>query len=156
MATKTEKIEVPVSIEAIEQIKTPERCEQYARNVEARNPEMARIARRRAVELRAQKYGGATAAERDAVRAVCAYERARTEMKGRTVHASRTWQMIRNRGIIPAVEYIVTRSKETEGYRTLIEMGMQDMAFEAVVLRHEHLFTEKAIAKSRERLASTP
>ena len=43
--------------------------------------------------------------------------------------------MIRKHGIIGAVELIVTKRKETEGYRVLVEMGMEDMAFEAVVLR---------------------
>ena len=34
--------------------------------------------------------------------------------------------------------------KETEGYRVLVEMGMEDMAFEAVVLRHPESFSPEA------------
>ena len=60
--------------------------------------------------------------------------------------------MIREHGIIGAVERIVTRRKETEGYRVLVEMGMEDMAFEAVVLRHPESFSPEAVAASNDRL----
>ena len=36
----------------------------------------------------------------------------------------------------------------------LAEMGLQDYAFEAVILRHPEVFSEKAIETSRERLAA--
>ena len=42
--------------------------------------------------------------------------------------------------------------KETEGYRVLVEMGMEDMAFEAVVLRHPESFSPEAVAASNDRL----
>ena len=44
--------------------------------------------------------------------------------------------MIRKHGIIGAVERIVTRRKETEGYRVLVEMGMEDMGSIRVSQRH--------------------
>ena len=59
--------------------------------------------------------------------------------------------MINRHGIIQAIERIVTRRAETEGYRILVEMGMEDMAFEAVVLRHPEAFTASAIDASRQR-----
>ena len=42
--------------------------------------------------------------------------------------------------------------KETEGYRVLVEMGMEDMAFKAVVLRHPESFSPEAVAASNDRL----
>jgi hypothetical protein len=60
--------------------------------------------------------------------------------------------MIKQRGILPAVEHIVSRNEESLGYTSLEQVGMRDMAFEAVVLRHPHEFSPEAIRKSKERL----
>lgn len=137
----------------VRHLETPEACEQFARNVEARGkPELAVAARRRAVELRAANHGAVSDAERDALQAVYAYERTLYAKHGRATRASRTWQMIKQRGILPTVEHIVTRNAESLGYTALDQMGMRDMAFEAVVLRHPHEFSPEAIRKSTERL----
>lgn len=133
--------------------KTPESCEQFAKNVEARGkPELAQLARRRAIEIRAEQYGATTTAERDALEAVYAYERTLFVKHGRVVRASRTWQMIKNRGVIQAVENVVTRSEESTGYEALVAMGLKDKSFEAVVLRHPGLFSKTARQRSEERL----
>jgi hypothetical protein len=134
-------------------LKTPSECEQLAKNVESRGkPEIALLARKRAIELRALSYGAATQAEREALEAVYAYERTLFLKHNKIVHASRTWKMIKERGIIPAVERVVTRAAESTGYTQLVQMGMQDKAFEAVVLRHPHLFSDEAVRRARERL----
>lgn len=139
--------------ERIARLTTPEACEQFAVNVEERGkPELALAARRRAVELRAAAHGAATVAEREALEAVYAYERVLSTKRGRKTRASRTWQMIDRRGIIPAVEHVVKRSAESTGYTALVEMGLQDMAFEAVVLRHPGVFSAEAVQRSKERL----
>jgi hypothetical protein len=137
----------------VAKLETPEACEQFARNVEARGkPELALEARRRAVQLSASKHGATTSAEREALEAVYAYERVLLAKHGKRIRASRTWKMINERGIIPAVEHLVTRTSETMGYKAVIEMGMPEMAFEAVVLRHPHLFSTEAVRRSKERL----
>ena len=64
----------------------------------------------------------------------------------------RTWQMIKRHGLIPAVELVVSRRKEAKGYTALVEMGREDMAFEAVVLRHPEVFSPGAVERSKERL----
>ncbi len=134
-------------------LKTPEACEQFAINVEERGkPELAMAARRRAVELRAAAHDAETEAEREALEAVYAYERAQTVLRGKKFRASRTWQMIERRGIIDAVEQVVKRSADSMGYDALVKMGMQDKAFEAVVLRHPQVFSAEAVRRSRERL----
>ena len=137
----------------IDRLTTPDECEQLAKNVQKDNPELAIRAHRKAVELRAANYGAKTAAEQEAMRAVYAYEECLTKKNGRKTRASRTWPMIENRGIIEAVERAVTRKTETQGYAILAEMGMQDFAFEHVVLRHPELFSQKAIERSKERVA---
>jgi hypothetical protein len=60
--------------------------------------------------------------------------------------------MIDEYGIIGAVERIVMRPDDATGYRVLVEMGMEDMAFEAVVLRHPEAFSQQALEHSRLRL----
>ena len=60
--------------------------------------------------------------------------------------------MIKQRGIIDAVEQVVTRSRESMGYTALVRMGLQQMAFEAVVLRHPAVFSQEAVDRSRDRL----
>ena len=39
-----------------------------------------------------------------------------------------------------------------KGYTLLVDMGMEDMAFEAVVLRHPEAFSADAVERSRARL----
>ena len=116
------------------------------------NPADTAARRRRSIQMRAAGRQPQTPAERESYEAVYAYEEALSSQKGKTIRAGRTWPMIREHGIIGAVERIVTKRKETEGYRVLVEMGMEDMAFEAVVLRHPEFFSPEAVAASDDRL----
>jgi uncharacterized caspase-like protein len=112
--------------ERVARLTTPEACEQFAINVEERGkPELALDARRRAIELRAAAHGASTVAEREALEAVYAYELVLSTKRGRNTRASRTWQMIERRGVLPAVEHIVTRSTETTGYIARNSSGRQ-------------------------------
>jgi hypothetical protein len=138
--------------ERIARLTTPEECEQLALNVESRLPELAREARRRAVELRAAAHGAISEVEREALEAVYAYEKVLSVTKGKNIRAARTWQMIKRHGIIIAVERAVNRPKETAGYKALVGMGMQDFAFEAVICRHPSVFSPTALERSKERL----
>lgn len=141
----------------VERCKTPSECETFARNVEKEYPELAKAARRRAVELRATEQGATTEAELDALRAVCAFEEVRSQETGRKARANRTRQSFNRIGIVPTVEKIVARKTPTEGYAALVEAGMDDFTFEAVVLRHQESFSsmaiEQAIKRSNERQA---
>jgi hypothetical protein len=136
-------------------IRTPEDCEKFARNALERNrPDLAIEAGRRGIELRAERYGAESAAEKEALQAVYAYEEVLTKKNGKRTRATRTWQMIERRGIIEAMERAVNRSAETQGYTALLEMGLEEFAFEAVILRYPELFSNEAVAKSKERLSS--
>ena len=139
----------------ITKLKTPEECEQFAVNVETRGlKELAIAARKRAVELRAAAHNAKTPAEREALEAVYAYERVLWNTRGKKVRASRTWQMIERRGLLPAVERLVRRDAESAGFKALADMDMLDKAFEAVVLRYPEAFSRDAVERSRERLQS--
>ncbi|MFZ1007227.1 MAG: hypothetical protein WAN65_10345 [Candidatus Sulfotelmatobacter sp.] len=138
----------------ISKLKTPKECETFEKNAQDLGKvDLAIDARKRAVVLRAQLYGAVSEAERECLEAVYAYEKVLSERSGKKTHASRTWQMIKRRGIIGAVESVVNRKVEATGFTALLEMGLEDYAFEAVVVRHPTLFTSEALERSRERLA---
>lgn len=124
----------------------------FAKNATERGrPDLAMQAKRRAVKLRAIARGVKSDTEREALEAVYAYEEVLSGKNGRRTRATRTWQMIERHGIIEAVERAVNRSAETQGYRALIEMGMEELAFEAVILRHPDAFSSNAVEIAEER-----
>ena len=141
--------------ERVKKIKTPEQCAIFAKNcIERGHPELATQAKERAVQLRAESHGAETEAEKEALEAIYAYEEVLTAKNGKKTRAGRTWQMIDRHGIIGAVERAVNRPTETKGYTALVEMGLEDYAFEAVILRHQNLFSTEAVTISQDRMAT--
>ncbi|OGA43166.1 MAG: hypothetical protein A3G24_20695 [Betaproteobacteria bacterium RIFCSPLOWO2_12_FULL_62_13] len=139
--------------ERVARLKTPEDCEQFARNVLERNRlDLAGEARKRAVKLRAEAYGAKTQVERECLEAVYAYEEVLTAKNGRKTRASITWQIIRRHGVLTAVEHAVNREAEFAHHTALLEMGLQDHAFEAVVVRHPEFFSAHTVQRSRKRV----
>lgn len=137
----------------VKNLKTPEQCEIFARNAAERDrPDLSDEARIRAVQLRAEAYGAETAAENEALQAIYAYEEVLTRKNGKRTRASRTRPMIRQHGIIGAVERAVNREVAPQGYTALVEMGLEEFAFEAVILRHPDVFSDEAVRQSTERL----
>jgi len=134
-------------------LSTPEECEIFAANAAERGRiDLSFQAKRRAIELRAAQYGAKTRVEKECLEAVYAYEEALNLKHGRRVRAQRTWQAIESKGIIQAVDDMVSHSDPTDGFRALEKMGLMECAFEAVVLRHPELFSAKAIQQSQARL----
>ncbi len=138
--------------ERVARLKSPKDCEQFAKNVEARLPELAREARRRAIEVRAAEHNAQSEAEREALQAVYAYEEGLTATNRRKTRAPRTWQMITRHGIIEAVERAVDRADDASGFTALMNMGMADLAFESVVIRHPGVFRSETVARAKARL----
>ena len=137
----------------IKRLDTPKKCEIFARNAtEHGRPDLAVEAIQRAVEIRADEHGAKTPAEIEALQAIYAYEELLTRKNGRRTRATRTWQMIDRHGIIEAAERAVKRDVAPQGYTILEEMGLQEFAFEAVILRHPEVFSEEAIRVSQLRL----
>ena len=60
--------------------------------------------------------------------------------------------MIERHGIIGAVERAVNRDTETIGFIALLDMGLEDYAFESVVVRHPDLFSAEAVQHSQARV----
>jgi hypothetical protein len=138
--------------ERVTRLKSPEDCESFAKNVEVKHPDLARQARRRAVELKAIAYGATTDAEREALQAVYAAEAALSAKNGKKTRASRTWQSINRWGLLQTVERVVSKKKVTDAYTALIDMGMADFTFEAVVMRHQEAFSSDTVANAQARI----
>lgn len=137
----------------VERLQTPEACERFIQNaIRLKRSDLADEARQRAIELRAEKHGAVSDAEKECLQAIYAYEEVLTQKNGRRTRASRTWQMIDRHGILAAAERAVDREAETAGYTALAEMGLQQFAFEAVILRYPHLFSDRAVERSRTRM----
>ena len=83
-----------------------------------------------------------------------AYEETLFLKHGKRIKAARTRQIVEAKGIIRAVDDIVSHEKPTVGFEALEKAGLLECAFEAVVLRHRDRFSAKAIRNSEERLKS--
>ena len=139
--------------EKVARLKTPEECDRFTKNALDRGRrDLADEARKRAVGFRAEAYGAKSPTELECLEAIYAYEEVLTAKNGRRMRASRTWQMIKKHGILGAVERAVNRESEATGYTALLEMGLQDYAFEAVVVRHPELFTAETVQRSQSRV----
>ena len=139
--------------ERIKNLDTPKKCEIFANNaLTAGREDLAKQARARAIQLKAEAYGAETSAEKEAIEAVYAYEEVLSANNGKKTRASRTWPMIQKYGIINTVERAVNRKAETKGYTALLDMGLEAYAFEAIVLRYPELFSENAVEISQQRM----
>lgn len=139
--------------EKIAKLKTVENCETFEANaLKQQRLDLATAARKRALELKAKEHGAATDVERKCLEAIYAYERILSEKNGKKTKASRTWQMINRHGIIEAVERAVNRPVETVGYKALVDMGLENYAFEAVVVQNPELFSADAVKRCQERI----
>jgi len=138
--------------ERLNLLKTYQECEEFARLVHKSEPGIAAAARKKAIGLRASTHGATNAVELELFQAVCAYEEAASAKSGRRSPAVRTWRMIKQHGIIPAAELVVNAAKETPGNATLVEFGLSEFAFEAVILRHPESFSPETVLRSRDRL----
>lgn len=136
----------------IQKLKTADECVQLVKNVRERNPELAQKARRRAVELRAISYNPTSEVELELLKAIYAYEEVLTEKNKRRTSASRTWQMVKKHGLIRAAERAVDRKIEPAGYKVLVEMGLHDLTFEAVIVRYPESFDASVVSRAKQRL----
>lgn len=138
----------------VARLKSTRECEVFAKNARRLGrSDLALEAERRAIELLAQGHQSDTAAEREAIQAIYAYEHILTEKNGRRTRANRTWQMVKRYGIIEAINRVVSRPDDAQGYLLLKEKGMEDLSFEAIVLRYPESFSEEAVSHSAARLA---
>jgi hypothetical protein len=139
----------------VERLRTPAECENFAKNANAlKHPELALQANRKAIDLQVATHETGSAVEAECLAAVYAYEALLTRRNGKKTRATGTWQAVRRYGIIEAVQRAVIRPPEADTV-TLRDLGLQDLAFEALVMRHEASFSAAAVEVSKARLAAT-
>jgi len=138
----------------VERLKTPLECEAFIQNARARGFEdLAKDARRRAVQLRADARGPKSPLERQCIEAICAYEEALSARNGRRVSASKTWQDVKKLGPFTAVDKAVSRADDESIHALLVELGLAQYAFENIVVAHPDEFGFEAVQQSRARVA---
>lgn len=140
----------------VERLRTPAECEIFAKNARARNhPDLALAAQRKAIDLQVSTHETGSALEAEGLAAVYAYEALLTRRNGKKTRATGTWQAVRRYGVIEAVQRAVCRPPEGPAATiTLRDLGMEDLAFEALVIRHEASFSAAAIEVAKARLAA--
>jgi hypothetical protein len=135
----------------VERLKSPQECEAFAANARARGREdLAREARRRAVELRAGSHNANSPVEAQCLVAMCAYGEM---LAAQGASAAGIGQMIRRLGALQAVDKVVSAPDGDSGYAALLEMGFEEFALEAVVVRHPQEFSFEAVEQARRRMA---
>ena len=138
----------------VERLRTPAECEIFAQNAAARNyPDLVLEAQRKAIYLKASTHETESSVATEGFAAVYAYEALLTRRNGKRTRATATWHVIKRHGIIEAVQRAVTLPMGETGQLTLRDLGLEDLGFEAVVVRHQASFSDAAIAVSKARLA---
>ena len=141
--------------ERVARLKTLKHCENFIVNAAERDrDDLVQEARQRSLQIRALEHEPESEVESALWEALYAYEESLTLKNGKRTRASRTRPKIKADGIVAAVDQLVAKSKEPLGYTHLLEMGLQDYAFEATVLKHPDLFSPEAVTKAEERAAS--
>lgn len=139
--------------ERVARLKTPAECVAFAKNATRLDrQDLVLQTRQKSVELRAAAFGAQNDAERECIEAIYAYEETLSAKHGRRQTAGRTWPMVKKYGVLEATERAVNRKDATTGFAALKEAGLERYAFEAVILRHPHLFSESTVAISQTRM----
>jgi hypothetical protein len=138
----------------VQRLRSPAECEIFAMNATAlKRPDLALEARRRAVDMQASTHETTSPVEAEAFASVYALEALLAKKNGKKTRASTTWHAVKRYGIIEAIQRGVSKPPEPNSYKTLTDMGLGDLAFEALVVRHAASFSEEAVQISKDRLA---
>jgi len=138
----------------VERLKTPEECRAFIANARLRGyDDLAREAYRRIIALRTEAYGPRTPIERQCVEAIYAYEEAISARSSRRIAATRIWQVAKQQGIFTAVDKAAGRAEDPEIYPMLVSLGLEQYAFENIVVQYPDEFGFEAVQQSRARVA---
>lgn len=142
--------------ETVARLKTVADCDQFAKNVADSHPELVVQARRRAIELGAQtlrkEFEAKTEVEHAALSSLAAYEDQLCRKNGKKQRAVRLRKIISDRGLLKAISESVSKKSERPGFTTMVEAGLIDLTFEAVVLKFPNDFSDEAVKQARVRM----
>jgi hypothetical protein len=138
----------------VERLRTPAECESFARNaIDRKRPELASAARRKALTMQAETHAPSSPVEAEAFAAVYAYELHLTRKNGRKTRAAKTWAIAKNHGIIQAIQKAVESPPDPAVLAGLRELGLEDLAFDALVVRNQAAFDAPTVQLSKSRLS---
>jgi len=135
----------------VQRLETPRECAIFERNAHDRTrDDLALQARHRWVELTAEEHVEADD-DRDPLRRELWEALSASEyVLGRNATVAR--QIIRRRGLVPAVDQLVSKRELSAGLAGLDDAGLLDYAWEQVVLRHPEIFSEATADAARAQL----
>lgn len=143
--------------ERIARLTNPKDARTFAKNARERGfLDLETQALEHARTLQGRDAGYTTPAELAIASALYAYEEEQTRLKGRTFRANRTRQMLTNRGALGAAERMVLTRQPSKGFEVLEEAGLQDLSFEAIIVRYPDEFSEQAVQAAQARLDGKP
>ncbi|WGM37518.1 hypothetical protein [Caulobacter sp. NIBR1757] len=130
---------------------SPSDLKRLINNAEAQGqPEITSAAFRRLVSLVPGEMPGTL--EHDFWSSIQAFEQIKSAAAGKTIKLGYTRRMVRDKGIKATLTNWALSTKKTEGFDTLIELGMPELTGEAVVLRHRGDFPVDVIEAATKRL----
>lgn len=88
----------------------------------------------------------------DVWRTIHAFEEVLTQERQRTTRLSRTRQAIQRKGEIETIKDLVRKPKPSEGFAMLMERGMLELSFEALVIHRADCFEPEVVSQARARL----
>lgn len=111
---------------------------------------------RRRCELDGMNYDDPL--EREFYITLAAYEELLAEKHGRKQPASYTRRKVRDKGVVQCLEDWALDTKETDGFRTLVDRGLVELTGEYLVTKYPDRFSSEAVDRAMLRLSkvSTP
>jgi hypothetical protein len=136
----------------VARLRTPEECVIVAKNALAmKRPDIALEARRRAVDIQVASHDAPTPPtplEAETLAAIYASEAAMSHVRGKKVRATKSWQIAREKGLLQAAERAANSDAD---HAALVELGLEDLSFDALILRHPESFSAAAVAAATTR-----
>jgi len=143
------------NIETLGKLESVTACDDLIEKARSQGDEnIEQQALRRKFSLLAEEEQPANEAERECYEAIFAYEELLTQKNSKPTKASRTWQVVRREGILPAVENIVSKKEASPGYSILIGTEYEGYLFESVILRHPEDFPQKVVDAAQNRFGN--
>jgi hypothetical protein len=139
----------------VDMAKSPTDCDNLIANaLRVGNGQLALLARKKKIVLQAAEHGALTHVEIEAWNGICAIEEHRRSQGKQHWRATYTRRAIDNRNgdIVATVDDTVARASPTDGFREMIDAGLEEFLWERLVLRFPEKFSERAKEQARARL----
>ncbi|MBA3448119.1 MAG: hypothetical protein H0T56_11020 [Pseudaminobacter sp.] len=105
---------------------------------------------RRYCELSGREYDDVL--DREFHEVMTALETALSEVRGRTTWLNRTRQKLNRVGVKQLLADLAMSPTPSDGFRYLLDFGMADMSAEALVIKHQQMFSNEVVNAARARL----